>query len=64
MQSRRPGHNLPETKADWAFDKCPECNGTGTLTQTVEEARAAIKRGIVSAPRCPACGGTGRKRNK
>lgn len=55
---------MRETKADWDPDKCSTCNGTGTVVQTAEEAKAAIKRGIVSAPRCPSCGGTGRKPRK
>ena len=49
-----------ESKADWIDNNCPTCGGTGSLPQTVEEAREAIKRGIVSAPRCPRCHGTGR----
>jgi DnaJ-class molecular chaperone len=60
MRFGRGKDRLPETKADWAHDKCPTCNGTGALPQTAEEAKASIKRGVVSAPRCPSCGGTGR----
>lgn len=51
---------MRETKADWDPGKCPTCNGTGIGPQTAEEAKAAIRRGIVNAPRCPSCGGTGR----
>ena len=55
---------MRETKADWATDKCAACNGTGALHQTAEQAREAIKRGIVSAPPCPACAGAGRIRTE
>ena len=42
-----------DSKADWIENNCPTCGGTGSLPQTVEEAREAIKRGIVSAPDAP-----------
>jgi DnaJ-class molecular chaperone len=52
---------MKEVKADFTEDACPACKGTGRLSETAEETREAVKRGIVSGLKnCPSCNGTGR----
>ena len=51
---------MKESKGDWIEDKCPSCNGTGSVT--VARPVPAGFQPKINPPKCPECGGTGRKK--